>query len=357
MSAGDDLKETGDPRETGETREPEELKESKDAKDLRDPRNPIYRDQIEKDARLAGPGAPRTLLLTVAYYGRGLAGWQRQDNGLSVQELLEKAVSRVCGHKVTITGSGRTDAGVHAAGQTATFVTPSPRKPREILSGSNSLLPARVAVLDASEAPPGFSARFNATGKTYTYDFFTGPVRNPLHVWRAWHTGPNPDWELAAAVLPELEGEHDFAAFRSAGSPVESTVRRIFRARLTRPSAAIVRLELTGSGFLRHMARAVAGTVCRAAYGKLDREGLKALIAGRERAPAGHAAPAEGLCLRRVFYEPMENPIGGPIRLPGAGGKTIGARESSKNYTACSGKPYCPYAHGVTEDEDLSDWL
>ncbi|MDR2612941.1 MAG: tRNA pseudouridine synthase A, partial [Deltaproteobacteria bacterium] len=232
-------------------------------------------------------------------------GWQRQDNGLSVQELLEVALGRVCGHAVTVTGSGRTDAGVHAAGQTATFEARAARSPSEIVRGANSLLPASVAVLEAEEAPPGFHARFSATGKTYSYDFLTSPVRHPLWSWRAWQVGPGLDWGRAADCLPEIEGERDFACFRSQGSPVRSTVRRLYRARLTGPEPGIVRLELTASGFLRHMARAIAGTVFRAARGALDREGVRALVAGCDRFAAGHAAPPQGLCLVRVYYEPL----------------------------------------------------
>jgi tRNA pseudouridine38-40 synthase len=257
-------------------------------------------------AARAEDGAARVFKLTVAYDGRGLSGWQRQDNGLSVQELLERALGRVCGHRVAVTGSGRTDAGVHAAGQTASFETASGRTPRQILRGCNSLLPECVAVLEAEEAPPGFSARFSATGKTYSYDFLTSPVRNPLYAWRAWHVGEGLDWDRAAEALPELEGERDFAAFRSLGSPVKSTVRRIFRASLAPIGPQLVRLELTGSGFLRHMARAMAGTVHRVARGCLDREGLRALVAGRERFAAGHAAPPQGLCLVRVYYVPLD---------------------------------------------------
>jgi tRNA pseudouridine38-40 synthase len=242
----------------------------------------------------------------VAYDGRGLSGWQRQDNGLSVQELLEGAVGRVCGHKVTVTGSGRTDAGVHAAGQTASFETASGRTPREIVKGANSLLPESVAVLSAEEAPPGFSARFSATGKSYTYDFLTSPVRNPLRSWISWWVGPGLDWGRAADALPELEGERDFACFRTMGSEVKSTVRKIFRASLAPADPQTVRLELTGSGFLRNMVRSIAGTVCRIARGNMDREGLKGLLASKDRFKAGHAAPPQGLCLRRVYYDPVD---------------------------------------------------
>jgi tRNA pseudouridine38-40 synthase len=223
-------------------------------------------------------------------------------------------LGKVCGHKVAVTGSGRTDAGVHAAGQTASFETSARRTPHEILRGTNCLLPESVAVLTAELARPGFSARFSATGKTYTYDFFTGEVRNPLHTWRAWWVGPGLDWEKTAAALPEIEGEHDFACFMSMGSPVKSTVRKIFRAAIAPSGPETVRLELVGSGFLRHMARSIAGTAYRIARGHMDREGLRALLASGERFRAGHAAPPQGLCLQRVFYEPL-----GSGRIPDDG--------------------------------------
>jgi tRNA pseudouridine38-40 synthase len=123
--------------------------------------------------------------------------------------------------------------------------------------------------------------------------------------------GPGLDWDAAAGSLAEIEGERDFAAFRSMGSPVSSTVREIYSASVSRPEPGVVRLELTGSGFLRHMARSIAGTVFRVARGELDREGVKGLVASRRRAAAGRSAPACGLCLRRVYYGPAgEGPAG-----------------------------------------------
>ncbi|MDR2349238.1 MAG: tRNA pseudouridine(38-40) synthase TruA [Deltaproteobacteria bacterium] len=246
--------------------------------------------------------------IIVSYNGARYAGWQRQENGLAVQELLETAVGKVCGHPVIVRGSGRTDAGVHALGQVASFETGSKRTPGQIVRGSNSLLPDDVAVLSAEEVPPGFDARFSATGKTYGYDFLVSPVRLPLKMATSWHVGPRLDWDAVREALPCLEGEKDFAAFRSAGSPVKSTVRRMFRAVLSAPEPDVARLELTASGFLRNMARAIAGSVYEIGRGKMSPRRFPDIISLGNRALTGLAAPPQGLCLREVYYEPVEIP-------------------------------------------------
>jgi tRNA pseudouridine38-40 synthase len=248
----------------------------------------------------------RNFKITVAYDGRGLSGWQRQENGVTVQELLEEAVGKVCGHRVIVWGSGRTDAGVHATGQVASFNTSSSRTPSQIIFGSNSLLPANIAILKAEEAPPEFHARFSATGKKYTYDFLTTPIRHPHYAWKSWWVGARLRWDRVEECLPHLVGEKDFATFRSLGSQEKSTVRKIFRARLLSPEPELKRLELIGSGFLRHMARAIAGTVFEIGRGRVTPLDFPGLIASLNRALAGAAAPPQGLCLREVYYEPLE---------------------------------------------------
>lgn len=246
----------------------------------------------------------RNFKITVEYDGRPFAGWQRQAEGAgpTVQGLLEEALSRICAHPVTVHGSGRTDAGVHALGQTASFTTDSGRTPREIVRGGNCLLPPEVAILAAEEVPPDFHARFSARGKIYQYDFLASPVRRPLRQGRAWPVGPDLDWDEAARALPYLVGEHDFAAFQSAGSSVLSTVRTIFRAELSRPEPEIRRLTLAGSGFLRHMVRAVAGLLAEIGRGRLAAASLSEIMASRDRRLAGPTAPPDGLYLVEVLY-------------------------------------------------------
>lgn len=246
-----------------------------------------------------------TYKITLEYDGLAFAGWQRQAGtaGPTVQGVLEEALSRLCDQPVTVHGSGRTDAGVHARGQVASFETASPRSPEAVVRGGNCLLPPAVAIVEAVEVPAGFHARFSARGKTYEYDFLLSPTRRPLWEGRAWWVGPGLDWDEVAAALPHLLGRQDFAAFQSAGSEVETSVREISRAELSRPGPELVRLAFSGSGFLRHQVRAMAGTLAEIGRGRLMAASLPDIIASRDRGRAGPTAPAHGLCLARVYYD------------------------------------------------------
>ena len=239
--------------------------------------------------------------IIVEYDGRPFFGWQRQGpvSGPTVQGVLEEALSRLCGHPITLHGSGRTDAGVHARGQAASFFTPSPRTAREVVRGGNSLLPPAVAILAAEEAEADFHARFSARAKIYEYDYDLSPTRRPLR--RAWRVGPGLNWAEVERALPALVGEHDFRAFQAAGSESRGTVRTIFAAELSSPEPDLRRLTLTGSGFLRHMVRRVAGLLAEIGRSRLPAAALPGIILGRGRA-AGPTAPPDGLCLARVIY-------------------------------------------------------
>jgi len=241
--------------------------------------------------------------IIVEYDGRPFVGWQRQSAGPTVQGILEEALGRLCGHPVTLHGSGRTDAGVHARGQVASFVTASPRTARELVRGGNALLPPAVAILAAEEVAADFHARFSAVGKVYEYDYDVGPVRRPLRHGRAWPVGPDLDWAEMERALPALLGEHDFRAFQAAGGDMGDSVRTIFAAGLSRPEADLWRLSLTGSGFLRHMVRSVAGLLREIGRGRLPSAALAEIILAGDRARAGPTAPPGGLYLARVIYE------------------------------------------------------
>jgi tRNA pseudouridine38-40 synthase len=256
---------------------------------------------------VGGAQGPRNFKLKVSYRGTGLSGWQRQENGLSVQEILEGALSKVCGHGVVAHGSGRTDAGVHAEGQVASFVTRALRTPVQLVRGANRFLPRNVAVLEAEEVPLGFHARHSSTGKDYAYDYLVTEARDPMRDWRAWWVGTNLDWGRIGECLPMLEGEKDFAAFQSTGSDATGSVREIYRAALSRPSPGIIRLEVSGSGFLRHMMRAIAGTlweVGRGRVGVYGEDGFEGVVASGKRPQAGLTAPPQGLCLMAAHYLP-----------------------------------------------------
>jgi tRNA pseudouridine38-40 synthase len=241
--------------------------------------------------------------LAIAYDGTHFLGWQRQKESPTVQEAVETALSRVLAQPVVLHGSGRTDAGVHAAGQVASFLAKGNRTPQEILRGANSLLPLDIAILSVTEVSLDFHARFSAQGKLYSYDFQTGLTRDPLTHRFVWPVGPGLNWDLMRESFPYLLGEHDFAAFQSHGADVKSTVRTLTKLELTAPQPEIVRLSVTGTGFLRHMVRTLAGTLIEIAKGRQTPSDLTAILESRDRRKAGRMAPAQGLCLRRVYYE------------------------------------------------------
>ncbi|MDR2826901.1 MAG: tRNA pseudouridine(38-40) synthase TruA [Candidatus Adiutrix intracellularis] len=248
--------------------------------------------------------APKIFKIIIEYDGRNFAGWQKQAAGAgpTIQGVLEAALSRLCAHPVQVHGSGRTDAGVHARGQTASFATPSPRTAEEIISGGNSGLPPEVAILEAKEMPPDFHARFKAIRKVYDYDFAISPIRRPLRLGRAWWVGSKLNWAAVTLALPALLGEQDFKAFQSAGSQTTSSIRTIYRANLTQPETDLVRLTLEGSGFLHHMVRTIAGQLAEIGRGRLPATSLAEIIRARDRRLAGPTAPPDGLYLAQVHY-------------------------------------------------------
>ena len=246
----------------------------------------------------------RTVRLTIAYDGTAFVGWQRQENGPSIQGLLEAALQPIEGAPVTVHGSGRTDAGVHALGQTASVTLGAALEPATLARALNAVLPPDVRVLAVEEMPPGFHARFSATGKVYEYRIVNGPVVSPFVQRYVWHIVPPLDTEaMRAAALP-LVGRHDFTAFQGAGSSVHTAVRTIRRIEwepgggFDRP--LVIRVE--GDGFLRHMMRSIAGTLVEVGVGRWPASRVAEILASRDRTCAGATAPPQGLFLVRVLY-------------------------------------------------------
>lgn len=254
----------------------------------------------------------RVLKLTLAYDGTAYVGWQRQQNGISIQGLIEDALARIEGSAVVVTGAGRTDAGVHALGQVASVRLRHPIDRASLRRALNARLPDDVRVLDVVEARPDFHARFGARSKTYRYRIVTGDLVSPFERRYGWHVGQPLDVDAMVAAAGHLVGTHDFAAFRAAGSRTATTVRTIARLDITRarpsmaaaadPHAAVITLEIEGDGFLRHMVRTIAGTLVEVGAGRRDPPSVEATLASRDRAEAGPTAPPDGLFLVGVEY-------------------------------------------------------
>jgi len=259
----------------------------------------------------------RNLRLTLSYDGADLAGWQVQPGRTTVQGALASAIGRLSGENVLPQGSGRTDAGVHALAQVASFATASTIPVENWMKALNDILPSSIRVLEVTEAPPEFHARKSARAKTYRYRIYRGAVCPPFLARYVWHY-PYPLEESAmVAAARVVVGEHDFTSFAAvdpervermaAGENVHTTyfyptnVRTIFASSWTREGEELM-YTVRGNGFLHHMVRNLVGTFLLVGKGTVSLEDLRRILDARERAAAGATAPASGLYLVEVEY-------------------------------------------------------
>lgn len=251
---------------------------------------------------------PRSVYLKVAYDGTAYAGWQIQARDPTVQGRLMEAVTEMEGQPTKVYGAGRTDAGVHARGQGASFATHSTIPARGYLLGLNALLPDDIAVLEVTDLGADFHARFSARGKHYRYSIWNAPTRQPLATRFAWHRYKPLDDEAMARAARHLKGEHDFAAFRAADCGRDNTVRRLWRVEVTR-HPDLVWIDVKGTAFLMHMVRNIVGSLVEVGLGKQPPDWIAEVLASRDRRRAGLTAPPHGLCLERVYYSELDDQI------------------------------------------------
>jgi tRNA pseudouridine38-40 synthase len=247
-------------------------------------------------------GPRRNIRLTLEYDGTCYHGWQRQKNALTIQEVIETALARLTGETLRLTGSGRTDTGVHALGQMANFATRSTMPLRAFLHGLNSFLPMDIAVLQAEEVPLPFHARYGALSKTYEYRILNRPVRSPLSRLQAWWLISSLDVAAMQQAATALIGEHDFFAFRAVGSRPGPTVRRVEEAVWRSQPEGWLTFTITANGFLRGMVRSLVGTLVKIGKGKYPPEHLGEILKKRDRRLVGPTAPPQGLFLVKVEY-------------------------------------------------------
>lgn len=247
------------------------------------------------------PEGQRRFVLVCEYDGTAYCGWQRQINGPSVQQALEEALARLTGESVTVTGSSRTDAGVHAMGLCAHFDSATRIPPDKLAFALNTMLPPDIRIRKSGPAPEGFHARYSACGKVYRYAFFNSRHDCAIGRQYAAHVPLELDERLMHEEAQALCGTHDFAAFAASGSVATSTVRTIYRAQVTR-SGETVTLTVLGDGFLYNMVRIIAGTLMEVGTGKRAPGAIARAIATGDRLALGQTAPAKGLTLMRVLY-------------------------------------------------------
>lgn len=245
----------------------------------------------------------RRLKLIISYDGRDFAGWQSQKRGNTIQDNLEAAFERVCGQRLTVTGSGRTDSGVHALGQCAHVDVPAAQFVADRwLKALNGVLPQTIRILRARFVLKSFHARFSAKGKVYRYRIINGLVRPPLEIGRAWHVAASLDRDLVRRAAALFPGRHDFAAFAANGGKKErSSVRTVEYVRVT-SRRDLIEIEFLADGFLYKMVRLMVGSIIRCALGKESLQSIELRLERPSRGASRFVAPAGGLYLVRVRY-------------------------------------------------------
>ncbi|MFZ5447723.1 MAG: tRNA pseudouridine(38-40) synthase TruA [Thermodesulfobacteriota bacterium] len=245
----------------------------------------------------------RNIRLLLEYDGTRYHGWQRQADAATIQQTLEEAIERLTGAKVSLIGSGRTDAGVHALGQVTNFRINSTIPLKAFHDGLNSLLPRDIAVMEAREVPLDFHARKSARAKTYEYRILNRPNPSPLNRRYVWWIARSLNLTAMATAGAVLLGEHDFSAFRASGSDNHNPVREVLAAAWREETGGRLTFTITATGFLRGMVRSLVGTMVEVGRGKAPPERLAELLASGARHLAGPTAPAQGLYLVKVFYD------------------------------------------------------
>ena len=241
--------------------------------------------------------------LTIEYDGTRYHGWQRQKGDRTLQGEIERALETMTGQTITLNGSGRTDAGVHAYGQTAHFTCETRLSPDVFQKGLNSLLDADIVIRDCREMDPGFHARFDVRGKTYHYRIRNRPLPSALERLYVWHVRRPLNPAAMAEAAGCLAGEHDFKAFEGAGSPRTHTRRRIIQSKIVSDPEGLVTYQVCADGFLRYMVRNIVGTLVDVGAGKTTVSEFRKILASGDRGRAGATAPPHGLYLMHVDYE------------------------------------------------------
>ncbi|MBO4976655.1 MAG: tRNA pseudouridine(38-40) synthase TruA [Lachnospiraceae bacterium] len=244
----------------------------------------------------------RNIRLLIQYEGTRYQGWQRQESSENtIQGRLEKLLSQMCGEKVELQGSGRTDAGVHAMGQVANFHTNSALSTEEMLQYINTYLPQDIAVVQVTEAAERFHSRLNATGKCYQYRVWNSSVPNVFLRRYALEYPQTLDIEAMRQAASGFLGEHDFKSFTSTKKGKKSTVRRIDSIDIVQ-EGNLITFTFRGNGFLYHMVRILMGTLLEVGEGRRTAASIPELIAAKSREEAGPLVPSKGLMLKEVYY-------------------------------------------------------
>lgn len=245
--------------------------------------------------------------MVVAYDGTNYCGWQIQPNGITIEEILNRELSRLLGEEIAVTGASRTDSGVHSLGNVCVFDT-NTRMPAEKISYAlNQSLPEDIVVQESCEVSHDFHPRFSKSRKTYEYRILNRKFRNPTRRLDTYFYHYPLDVEKMNQAAQYIVGEHDFASFCSSGSQAETTVRTVYSCQVYEDSESdIISIRITGGGFLYNMVRIIAGTLIKIGGSDMPAEAMKDIIEAADRAAAGPTAPANGLTMIGLEYEEIQ---------------------------------------------------
>lgn len=244
----------------------------------------------------------RRIRLTVAYDGTDYCGWQIQKNGITVEEVLNRALSRLTGEAITVIGASRTDAGVHAQGNVAVFDTDTRIPPDRLIYALNTLLPEDVVAVKSEEVPAGWHPRKCVSVKTYEYRILNRELPDPVRRRDTYFVSFPLDLERMREAAGYLIGEHDFKSFCSAQTAVKDTVRTIYDLDI-RKEGDIITIRVRGNGFLYNMVRIIAGTLAGVGRGYFEPEEVKQMLEEKDRTKSGVTAPPQGLTLMEIEYK------------------------------------------------------
>lgn len=244
--------------------------------------------------------------LVLSYLGSEYHGWQRQNNAMTIQQLVEEAWEKTCGKAVYVSGCGRTDAGVHAKYYVCSLDHVSSIPLERLPLALNARLPEAVVVRKAVLVPDEFDARFSCVNKEYTYLIHNSRVRDPFSVSRAWAYPQKLNVAAMQRAARDFVGKQDFAAVKNEGTPVKSTVRTIFYCEVEERPGDIIAIRVCADGFLYNMVRAITGTLVYVGIGKIAPDGIPAILESRDRLAAGPTAPPVGLYMTALNYQMEE---------------------------------------------------
>jgi len=244
----------------------------------------------------------RNIKLIIEYDGTKYHGWQKQPNGITIQQVLEQTILKITNENINITGSGRTDAGVHAIGQVANFKTNSRISEENFQKAINTLLPYDIVIVSAKEVDADFHSQYNALSKTYLYKTINRPYRSALLKQRAWYMPYSLDLKNMATAAKHLIGKHDFKIFAKSGSNIKTTTREVYETDFEHSKDGIIEFTIRSNGFLKGMVRLIMGTLVNVGKGNLTEYEFKLMINNGTKNKYIKSAPAHGLYLAKVTY-------------------------------------------------------